>query len=72
MSLSVKFKKDLSTLRAAANGDIFLDVKNPKLYKKVVRFYQNEGIDLSGDPMVDYDTLMEYIYNDLESVEVAS
>jgi hypothetical protein len=72
MSLSVKFKKDLSTLRAAANGDICLDVKNPKLYKKVVRFYQNEGIDLSGDPMVDYDTLMEYIYNDLESVEVAS
>jgi hypothetical protein len=71
MSLSVKFKKDLSTLRAAANGDIFLDVKNPKLYKKVVRFYQNEGVELSSDPMVDYDVLMELIYNDLESVEVA-
>ena len=71
MSLSEKFKKDISTLRAAANGEIFLDVKNPKLYKKVFRFYQNEGVVLSGDPMDDYDILMEYVYNDLESVEVA-
>lgn len=71
MSLSEKFKKDISTLRAAANGEIFLDVKNPKLYKKVFRYYQNEGVTLSGDPMDDYDILMEYVYNDLESVEVA-
>ena len=71
MALTEKFKKDISTLRAAANGEIFLDVKNPKLYKKVFRYYQNEGVTLSGDPMDDYDILMEYVYNDLESVEVA-
>lgn len=68
MSLSVKFKKDLSTLRAAVDGEIFLDVKNPKLYKKVVRFYQNEGVDLSGEPYEDYEVLMKYIYNDLGEV----
>jgi len=32
MSLIEKFKKDVSTLRSAANGDIYLDVKSPKLY----------------------------------------
>jgi len=71
MSLIQKFKKDVSTLRSAANGEIYLDVKNPKLYKKVRRFYENDGIVFSGDPLDDYEMLMEYIASDLESVEVA-
>ena len=71
MTLTEKFKKDISTLRAAADGEIYLDVKNPKLYKKVRRFYENNGVVFSGDPMDDYEILMEYVFNDLESVEVA-
>jgi hypothetical protein len=63
MSLTAKFKKDVSTLRAAAHGEILLDVKNPKLY-------ENEGVIFSGDPLDDYEILMEYIYNDLKHVEV--
>jgi hypothetical protein len=72
MALTSKFKKDISTLRAAANGEIYLDVKNPKLYKKVRRYYENEGVVFSGDPLDDYEMLMEYIFQDLETVtEVA-
>ena len=71
MTLITKFKKDVSTLRAAANGDFYLDLKNPKLYKKVRRFYENQGVVFSGEPLDDYDILMEYIYNDLETAEVA-
>lgn len=71
MTLITKFKKDVSTLRLAANGEIYLDVKNPKLYKKVRRFYENEGVVFSGDPLDDYEMLMEYLESDLESVEVA-
>ena len=71
MALTEKFKKDISTLRATANGEIYLDVKNPKLYKKVRRFYENEGMVFSGDPLDDYEMLMECVYNDLQSVEVA-
>jgi len=71
MTLTVKFRKDLQTLRGAANGDFYLDVKNPKLYKKVRRFYENEGVVFSGDPLDDYEMLMEYVLVDLESVEVA-
>jgi hypothetical protein len=70
MTLTTKFKKDLQTLRGAANGDFYLDVKNPKLYKKVRRYYENEGIVLSGDPLDDYEILMEYIAADLEIAEV--
>ena len=70
MSLISKFKKDVSTLRCAANGDYYLDVKNPKLFKKVRRFYENEGVIFSGDPLDDYDILMECVAQDLESAGV--
>ena len=72
MTLTTKFKKDIQTLRGAANGELFLDVKNPKLFKKVRRYYENEGVVFSGDPLDDYEILMEYLYNDLETVEVSS
>ena len=54
MALTEKFKKDISTLRAAAAGEIFLDVKNPKLFKKVRRFYENRwsGVSLVNHLMI--------------------
>tara|TARA_B100001093_G_scaffold249291_1_gene238719 strand:+ start:865 stop:1089 length:225 start_codon:yes stop_codon:yes gene_type:complete len=70
MALTEKFKKDISTLRAAATGEIFLDVKNPKLFKKVRRFYENNGVVFSGEPLDDYEMMMEQIYADLEILEV--
>ena len=70
MTLTSKFKKDVQTLRSAANGEIFLDVKNPKLFKKVRKFYESIGVVFSGDALDDYDILMEQISVDLESVEV--
>ena len=70
MTLTEKFKKDVQTLRGAANGDFFLDVKNPKLFKKVRRYYEREGAVFSGEPLDDYEMLMELIYSDLELIEV--
>ena len=67
MTLTTKFKKDLNTLKAAAEREIYLDVKNPKLYKKVTRYYVSEGlVELSGeDPDADYNTIIECIAEDL-------
>ena len=70
MTLTSKFKKDIQTLRGAVNGDFYLDVKNPKLLKKVRRYYENSGVVFSGDALDDYDILIEQIAVDLESVEV--
>ena len=68
MTLTSKFSKDLSTLRAAANKEIFLDLKNPKLYKKIKRYYQNE-VDLTGeDPEPDHALIMECVRQDLVEV----
>ena len=67
MTLTSKFNKDISTLRAAANKEIFLDVKYPKLYKKVKRYYESlQYIDLKGeDPDADYNAVIECIIEDL-------
>ena len=71
MTLTSKFKKDIQTLKGAAAGDFFLDVKNPNLYKKVRRYYEKEGlVEFSGEPVDDYDILMECIAASLQSVEV--
>jgi hypothetical protein len=65
MTLTSKFKKDISILQAAANKEIFLDVKNPKLYKKVKRYYQNE-IDYSEeDHELNYSLVVECLKQDL-------
>ena len=71
MTLTSKFKKDIGTLRAAANKEIFLDVKNPKLYKKIKRFYQEEVVLDGEDPDRDYSLILECIRQDLEAVEVS-
>ena len=70
MSLTSKFKKDLQTLLAAANREIYLDVKNPKLYKKVKRYYQNE-VELRGeDPDADYELIVQCLSEDLAGVKM--
>ena len=72
MALTEKFKiKDLNILKSAAEGEFYLDVKNPKLFKKVRKFYENQGVVFSGDPLDDYDILIDYIAEDLNAVEVA-
>ena len=68
MTLTTKFKKDIGTLRAAANKEIYLDIKHPKLYKKVKRYYENlQYIKLEGeDPDADYNAVIECIRQDLD------
>ena len=67
MTLTTKFKKDLSTLRAAANKELFLDVKNPKLYKKVLRYYQNEITYSEEDHELNYSLVVECLKQDLNN-----
>jgi hypothetical protein len=70
MSVTVKFKKDINTIKAAVNGEFYLDVKNPKLFKKLRKFYENEGVVFSGDPMDDYEILIDCLFVDLEKVYI--
>ena len=68
MTLTSKFKKDISILRAAANKEIFLDLKDPKLYKKIKRYYQNEIEYTDDDPELNYSLVVECLRQDLSEV----
>jgi len=65
MTLTSKFKKDINTLRQAANCELHLGIKNPKLYKKVKRYYEQNGVVFSGEYEDDYEILIDYLYEDL-------
>ena len=68
MTLTTKFRKELSTPQDAVNNDIFLDIKHPKLYKKICRYYQND-VQLTGeDPEADYHQIIECLRQDLVEV----
>ena len=68
MTLTTKFKKDISTLQAAVNKEFYLDVKTPKLYKKVRKYYESkENIESTGeDPDADYNVVIDCITEDLK------
>ena len=68
MTLTTKFKKDISILTDAVNNNIFLDLKYPKLYKKICRHYQDEVYLDGEDPERDYSLIIECIKQDLEDV----
>ena len=73
MTLNSKFKKDIRILRDAIDEKIFLDVKNPKLYKKLKRYYENSGVEFGEeDPDADYNTVIQCLKDDFGSEVVYS
>ena len=68
MTLTSKFKKDIGILRAAANKEIFLDLKDPNLYKKIKRYYQDEIDYNPDDPELNYRLVVEGLRQDLAEV----
>ena len=62
--LKRKFEEHLDTLIAAANGET--DLRNDyKLYKKIQRFYTKDGVTFTGDTHMDYNMVVNYLYEDL-------
>ncbi len=68
MSITQTFHKYLPLLEETVEGNIFLDLKNPKLYKKLIRHYASEGVEFFNDPN-DYATVVQCIAEDLEKDE---
>ncbi len=59
-----KLSTHLDDLREAANGSVDLR-KNRKLFKKVHKYYKEQGIYFTGDDATDYDTLLNCLYEDV-------
>ena len=59
-----KFEDHLPSLQAAVNGDMDLR-DNYKLYNKLYRFYKKDGVAFTGDSAIDYNLVINYLYDDL-------
>lgn len=68
--LRTKFRKSIGIFQDAVNRTIELDYSQPKLYKKVVKYYNDLGVQFTGDSVEDYAIVLECLQQDL-SVEVA-
>ena len=63
--LRSKFRKSIGILQNAVSRTVELDSSQPKLYKKVKRFYEEEGVRLTGDSVEDYQIILDCIQEDL-------
>ena len=59
-----KFEDHLESLWAAIDGEKDLR-DNHKLYSKLYRFYKKEGVQFTGDSTIDYNMVVNYLYEDL-------
>ena len=71
MSLRAKFRKSTGIFQDAVNRTIELDYSQPKLYKKVVKYYTDLGVSFTGDSVEDYQIVLECLSQDLSVSEVA-
>ena len=62
--LKRKFEEHLDCLYAAVDGETDLR-DNYKLYRKLHRFYTKTGVTFTGDEGVDYNMVINYLYEDL-------
>lgn len=62
-----KFKTNLNLLQSAVNREVDLDIRHPKIYKKIVKFYRNEGVQFYNDPDDDYELVLDLIAEDLQN-----
>mgnify|MGYP003335520486 CR=1 FL=1 len=69
MSLRIKFRKSTGILQDAVNRTIELDYSQPKLYKKVVKYYSEQGVTFTGDSVEDYAIVLECLQEDLSTTE---
>lgn len=63
----IKFKTNLNLLQSAVNREVDLDIRHPKIYKKIVKFYRNEGVQFYNDPDDDYELVLDLIAEDLQN-----
>ena len=59
-----KFEKHLPLIKDAVNGNEDLRC-HQKVYKKIYKYYKEMGITFTGDSLMDYNVILDYLYEDL-------
>lgn len=65
-SFDSTFRKSQYILQRAVNREVDLEYDYPKVYKKVKKFYESNGVELYDEPESDYETILALIAEDLK------
>jgi hypothetical protein len=65
MTTAQKFSSVVGILYDAIDRQVTLDIEYPILYNKVLKFYEEKGVDFYGDVDDDYDILINKLERDL-------
>ena len=52
-------------LEQAINRNLVLDIEFPKVYNKIMRHYEDRGVDFYGNDGEDYEILLDNLESDL-------
>ena len=66
-TFSSKFRKSIQTLNRAIKREVILAIDQPKLYKKIVKYFESEGVEFYGDIEADYELILSLISEELQS-----
>jgi hypothetical protein len=62
-----KFRKSIQTLDRAVKREVILAIDQPKLYKKIVKYFENKGVEFYGEIEADYELILSLISEELQS-----
>jgi hypothetical protein len=60
-----KFKKENYTLQRALDREVILPIDKPKLWKKILKHFEDEGIEFYGEIEADYIMILNRISEEL-------
>lgn len=63
---STKFRKSIPTLQRAITREVILPLDQPKLYKKIKKYFYEQGNDFYGDIEADYELILTLIAEELQ------
>jgi hypothetical protein len=63
---STKFRKSIPTLQRAITREVILPLDQPKLYKKIKKYFYEQGANFYGDIEADYELILTLIAEELK------
>jgi hypothetical protein len=60
-----KFRKEKYTLQRALDREVILPIDKPKLWKKIVKFYEDQNVSFYGEVEADYIMILNLISEEL-------
>jgi hypothetical protein len=65
-SFAEKFRKEKYTLQRALDREVILPIDKPKLWKKIVKFFEEQNVEFLGEIEADYIMILNLISEELD------